>query len=242
MKADDRWVQLLLRPLSAPPGLPARVVQAARELRKAPLVRLVERIEIAATPQGVVRLRLGRGKTKALDPKARGWAEQARAELAEYLEGRRSFFTVPVDLSAAPAFQRDVLEVARAIPFGEVRPYRWVSAEIGHPKAARAVGTALGSNPVPLIIPCHRVISSAGGLGGYLFGVGLKAQLLTLERVTPSLVGNTETREVCRLGCPPGKRVSRSQWERESRWVVFASLADARNAGYRPCKVCRPAA
>ena len=241
MNTDDRWIQVLLPPLSAPPGLGARVARAADELGRASVARLVERVEITATPQGVVRIRLGRGKTEATGARARDWAELARAELAEYLEGRRSFFSVPVDLSAVPAFQRGVLEAARAIPFGEVRPYRWVAAEIGHPKAARAVGGALGSNPVPLIIPCHRVISSAGGFGGYLFGTGVKARLLTLERMTPSLVGNPETRRVCRLGCPP-RRVSRWQSEGESRWVAFASLDEARRAGYRPCKLCRPAA
>jgi len=242
MRSDDRWVQALLLPLSAPPGLAARIVEAARKPPSPSLAPLLERIEIAATPKGLVRLRMGRGKIEASGAKGREWARLARVQLAEYIEGRRSFFSVPVDLSAVPAFQREVLEAARTIPFGQVRPYRWVAAEIGHSKAARAVGGALGSNPVPLIIPCHRVVSAGGGMGGYLFGTDVKAQLLKLERITPSLVGNTETRAVCRLGCPPGKRASRWQSEGETRWVAFASLDDARRAGYRPCKVCRPAA
>ncbi len=241
MKSDDRWIQTLLHPLSAPPGLATRIVEAARELPAASLSPWLTRIEIAAAAEGVVKLGIGRGKTEASGAKAREWAQLARVQLAEYLGGQRSFFTVPVDLSVLPAFQREVLEVARAIPFGEVRSYRWVANQIGRPKAARAVGGALGSNPVPLIIPCHRVVSSAGGLGGYLFGVELKARLLTLERMTPSLVGNPETRWVCRLGCPP-RRVSHWQSEGETRWVAFASLDEARTAGYRPCKLCRPAA
>ena len=241
MKSDDRWVRTLLPPLSAPAGLAARIIQAARELPSTSLAPLLERIEIAANPKGLVRLRIGRGGTEAVGAKAREWARLARVQLGEYLEGQRSFFSVPVDLSAVPGFQREVLEVARTIPFGEARPYRWVAAEIGHPRAARAVGGALGSNPVPLIIPCHRVVSSAGGLGGYLFGTAVKGRLLTLERITPSLIGNTKTRDVCRLGCPP-RRVSRWQSEGETRWVAFASLDEAKTAGYRPCKVCRPAA
>jgi len=241
MKTDDRWVQTLLLPLSAPGGLAERIIQAAREFPSASLALLLQRIEIAANPKGLVKLRIGRGGTEAVGAKAREWARLARVQLGEYLEGQRSFFSVPVDLSPVPGFQREVLEVARAIPFGEVRPYRWVAAESGHATAARAVGGALGSNPVPLIIPCHRVVSSAGGLGGYLFGTEIKARLLTLERVTPSLIGNTKTRDVCRLGCPP-RRVSRWQSEGETRWVAFASLDEARTAGYTPCKVCRPAA
>lgn len=242
MKADDRWAQMLLPSLSAPSGLAARIVEAARDLPSTSLAPLLERIEVVATPKGLVRLRIGRGKTDASGAQAREWARLARVQLAEYLEGHRSFFRIPVDLSAVPAFQREVLQMARTIPFGEVRPYRWVATEIGHPKAARAVGGALGSNPVPLIIPCHRVVSSEGGLGGYLFGTEMKARLLTLERITPSLIGNTKTRYLCRLGCPPRGRVSRWQWEGETRWVAFASLDDARRAGYTPCKVCRPAA
>ena len=89
-----------------------------------------------------------------------------------------------------PRFYQAVWKACAAIPKGEVRTYGWIARQIGKPKAARAVGGALGSNPVPLIIPCHRVISSAGGLGGYLFGTAVKARLLALERMTPSLVGN----------------------------------------------------
>src|SRR5439155_456458 len=83
----------------------------------------------------------------------------------EYLGGRRAFFGVSVDLSTVPDFQRRVLEAARQIPFGEARPYAWVAAQIGRPRAVRAVGTALARNPVPLIVPCHRVWRSDGGLG-----------------------------------------------------------------------------
>jgi methylated-DNA-[protein]-cysteine S-methyltransferase len=86
-----------------------------------------------------------------------------------------------VDLRHTPPFQRAVLEATRHVPMGETRPYGWVAARIGSPKAVRAVGTALGTNPIPLIIPCHRIVKADGSYGQYLFGVDAKVQLLELE-------------------------------------------------------------
>ncbi|HZE39684.1 MAG TPA: MGMT family protein [Stackebrandtia sp.] len=86
-----------------------------------------------------------------------------------------------VDLDAAGEFQRSVLEATRSIPVGQVRPYAWVAAEIGRPKAVRAVGTALATNPVPLVIPCHRVVRTDGSLGQYIFGPDTKRELLKRE-------------------------------------------------------------
>ena len=167
---------------------------------------------------------------------ARRLAERAREELSEYFEGKRAFFSVPVDLTEAPDFQRKVLAAARDIPFGEVRPYAWVAQRIGHPRAVRAVGTALGRNPVPFIVPCHRVLQTGGGLGGYLFGTDVKSRLLSLERTTPVYEGCTSTHIVCRVGCVHGRHM------RPDNRVVFASVDDARSIGYRPCKVCKPQA
>jgi O-6-methylguanine DNA methyltransferase len=129
-----------------------------------------------------------------------------------------------------------VLAAARRIPFGEVRPYAWVAQHIGHPRAVRAVGTALGRNPVPFIVPCHRVLQTGGGLGGYLFGTDVKSRLLSLERTTPVYEGCTSTHIVCRVGCVHGRHM------RPDNRVVFASVDDARSIGYRPCKVCKPQA
>jgi O-6-methylguanine DNA methyltransferase len=167
---------------------------------------------------------------------ARKLIEQARLEIHEYLRGQRAFFRVPVDLTTVPDFQRSVLQAAGHIPFGEARAYAWIAARVGHPRAVRAVGTALGRNPVPLILPCHRVWRSDGGLGGYIFGADVKDRLAALERTTPVLEGCTSTRIVCRVGCIHGRHM-----RRDNR-VVFASVEDARSVGYRPCKVCRPAA
>ena len=152
----------------------------------------------------------------------------------EYFAGRRAFFSVPIDLSGTPDFQRRVLEAAKRIPFGEARPYAWIAGRVGHPHAVRAVGTALGRNPVPLIVPCHRVWRSDGGLGGYLFGGDLKRRLAELERFTPILAGSTATRIVCRVGCPQAASM------RPDQRVVFGSVEDARSVGYRPCKICKP--
>ncbi|MEK7362524.1 MAG: methylated-DNA--[protein]-cysteine S-methyltransferase, partial [candidate division NC10 bacterium] len=218
----------------APAELASRIVRRAHDAERE-VGRLLDEIEIAATDRGVC---LVRAERLAPPPtaKARRLVEKARVELGEYLEGKRTFFTVPVDLSATPPFQREVLAAARSIPFGEVRAYAWVAERIRHPRAVRAVGTALGRNPVPLIVPCHRVLRSDGGVGGYLFGTRVKDRLLALERSTPVLEGCATTRIVCRVGCVHGRHMS------PSNRVVFASVADARSVGYRPCKVCRPAA
>jgi O-6-methylguanine DNA methyltransferase len=230
----DRMLAEYFRAEPAPAGLGRRVVRAARESDSA-LARLEQRLVVEATPRGVALVRIGRGARPATVG-ARRLAEQAREEIHEYLRGRRAFFGVPVDLAAVPDFQRRVLEAARRIPFGEGRPYAWIAARIGHPRAVRAVGTALGRNPVPLLLPCHRVWRSDGGLGGYIFGAAVKNGLAALERTTPVLEGCTSTRIVCRVGCIHGRRM------RPDHRVVFASVDDARSVGYRPCKVCRPPA
>lgn len=233
---EDAVLKSILTPLVAPPGLTDRILRTLRAGREAELVRLATRFDIAATPEGIARVRLGRGRIEASTRRAGTLAKQARQELAEYLAGARSYFTVPVDLAGLTEFQRAVLAAARKIPFGEVKPYRWVADRIGRPAAVRAVGTALGDNPVPILIPCHRVIRSDGGEGGYIFGLTVKDRLLTLERETPALVGCITTRVVCRRGCAHERRIG------EDRRVVFASVADARALGYRPCQACRPAA
>jgi methylated-DNA-[protein]-cysteine S-methyltransferase len=88
---------------------------------------------------------------------------------------------IPVDLSGVTSFQRSVLSTCATIPVGSVRPYGWIASEIGSPGAVRAVGTALGRNPVPLIIPCHRVVRSDGAVGNYAFGPDMKHDLLIRE-------------------------------------------------------------
>ncbi|HSL27893.1 MAG TPA: methylated-DNA--[protein]-cysteine S-methyltransferase [Anaerolineales bacterium] len=104
-------------------------------------------------------------------------------ELGEYLSGRRSAFTIPIDWSLFRPFQREALQAIFRIPYGETCTYRDIAMEIGRPHASRAVGRANATNPMPLIIPCHRVIGRDGKLHGYGGGEGLKTKewLLKLE-------------------------------------------------------------
>ena len=220
---------------NAEPGDLAKQVLAAARVSARETVRLLDRISIQATPDGVSLIRAERLE-KPETAAARRLADQAREELSEYFDGKRAFFSVPVDLSRTPDFQKKVLGAARRIPFGEVRAYSWVAQRIGNPRAVRAVGTALGRNPVPFIVPCHRVLQTGGGLGGYLFGTDVKSRLLSLERTTPVYEGCTSTHIVCRVGCVHGRHM------RPDNRVVFASVDDARSVGYRACKVCKPQA
>jgi O-6-methylguanine DNA methyltransferase len=236
MKTDhiDDILKRYFQPDAEPGDLAKQVLMAARASARE-TGRLLDTISIQATPEGVSLIR-GERLPKPATAAARRVAQRAREELAEYFQGKRAFFSVPVDLSGAPDFQKKVLAAARRIPFGEVRPYAWVAQRIGHPRAVRAVGTALGRNPVPFIVPCHRVLQTGGGLGGYLFGTDVKRRLLSLERTTPVYEGCASTRIVCRVGCVHGRHM------RFDNRVVFASVDDARSVGYRPCKVCKPQA
>jgi len=107
-----------------------------------------------------------------------------------YFSGRRADFPDKLDFSGATPFQREVWRVTRLIPYGETRSYQWVAGQIGKPGAARAVGQALGKNPLPVIVPCHRVVASSGELGGFTGGIEMKRRLLSLEGITtfPSTV------------------------------------------------------
>ena len=106
---------------------------------------------------------------------------RAIAELREYSHGRRKRFTVPLDLEGTP-FQLKVWTALQSIPYGETRSYRQIACQVGNPLASRAVGMANHWNPVAIIVPCHRVISSDGSLGGYGGGLEKKVQMLRLEK------------------------------------------------------------
>lgn len=101
--------------------------------------------------------------------------------LRKYFAGNSVSFDLPLDLSYYTPFRQAVWRAAVAIPYGETRSYGWIAKKIRNPLAVRAVGQALGANPLPVIIPCHRVISSSGALGGFSSGLSMKEKLLELE-------------------------------------------------------------
>lgn len=168
----------------------------------------------------------------------------ARA-IARRLGGDRRV-TIDLDLRGHTDFERDVWQKALEIPRGEVRPYGWIAAEIGRPKAVRAVGTALGHNPVPLIVPCHRVVRTDGSIGQYsLGGPQNKRTILAAEGLDPDAMeaaarsgirylGSDTTHVVCLPTCQHARRIM------PRHRVPFRSLEAAADAGYRPCRVCRP--
>jgi methylated-DNA-[protein]-cysteine S-methyltransferase len=110
-----------------------------------------------------------------------GALDEPRRQLDEYFAGRRRHFELPLDWSLVRGFGRDVLDRTARIPYGKVATYGEVARDIGRPRASRATGNALGANPIPIVVPCHRVIRSGGVLGNYGGGPERKAQLLELE-------------------------------------------------------------
>jgi len=153
--------------------------------------------------------------------------------------------TVPTDLRSLSEFQRQVLAAARDIPAGEVRPYQWIAERIGRPKAVRAVGTALGANPVPLIIPCHRVIRGDGRCGGYVFGGQQKEALLRGEGANLEVVADLHGRGIryvasattgvfCHPSCHQARRIT------PAHRVLVRDRAEADRLGLSPCRSCQP--
>jgi methylated-DNA-[protein]-cysteine S-methyltransferase len=100
----------------------------------------------------------------------------------KYFSGQPLIFNETLDIREATSFQQRVWQAACSIPYGQTRSYKWLACQVGSPRAARAVGQALAVNPLPIIIPCHRVITSQGKLGGFAGGLALKRRLLELER------------------------------------------------------------
>jgi methylated-DNA-[protein]-cysteine S-methyltransferase len=155
---------------------------------------------IAVTPRGLACVafegkgyrdevlgRIAREISPRILRSARG-SDEWRRELEEYFASRRTRFDLRVDRRLIRGIARDVLQQTSRIPYGEVSTYGKIAGKIGHPSAARAVGRALGSNPIPIVIPCHRVIGASGALTGYAGGIDRKIRLLELEgAVLPGL-------------------------------------------------------
>lgn len=149
----------------------------------------------------------------------------------------------PLDVSRLTPFQQAVLAAAQSIPRGGVRPYQWLAKEVGRPGASRAAGSVMARNPIPLLIPCHRVVTASGHLGQYgMGGPAVKAKLLAMEGVDVAWLedlarrgfryrGSRRTGRYCYPTCRP------IQPEDE---VLFRTAAEARAAGFAPCEHCRP--
>jgi methylated-DNA-[protein]-cysteine S-methyltransferase len=148
---------------------------------------------VAATRRGIVRISFGEGYDEEavladlctrVSPRiveAPSYFDAVRQELEEYFHGRRTRFDLPLDWRLTGGFGRRVLEHTARIPYGNVSTYKEMAAAAGSPRGARAAGNALGSNPIPIVVPCHRVLHSGGGLGGYGGGIDRKEFLLKLE-------------------------------------------------------------
>jgi methylated-DNA-[protein]-cysteine S-methyltransferase len=150
---------------------------------------------VAVTPRGLIRIAYNAHETAdvALEELARRISprvveapaalDDVRRELDEYFEGKRTGFDIPIDWRLHGGFSRRVLKATWRIPFGKVLSYAEVAAKAGSPRAYRAAGNALGSNRMPIVVPCHRVLASGGKIGGYTGGLERKEYLLHLEGV-----------------------------------------------------------
>jgi len=149
---------------------------------------------VAATREGVCRIAYDPEPERDAERLARTFGvrvlrspsravDQARRELDEYFAGSRREFELPLDVRVAGPFAREVLQELRRVPFGETTTYGALAARAGRPRAARAVGTIMNRNTIPIVLPCHRVVGSTGSLVGYAGGLERKVALLRLEGV-----------------------------------------------------------
>jgi O-6-methylguanine DNA methyltransferase len=231
-------------PEQAPAGLVANVLRE---------VGLADGYAITESPLGPVIVAFGADGITAVTPAVEDETAFSAGYRARHGRAVNRVDALPAGLLDRPRFdlrdlsdfERDVLEVTRTIPNGQVRPYSWVAREIGRPGAVRAVGSALGRNPIPWLIPCHRVVRSDGRIGDYAFGSDAKRTVLMAEgvdldeleqwaRQRTRFVGSDTTHIYCFPTCRHARRVT------EGHRVALASPAAAEAAGYRPCKVCRP--
>jgi methylated-DNA-[protein]-cysteine S-methyltransferase len=181
-------------PEQALQGLHARIAeQRLADVSYAAVDSPFGELLLAATKRGLVRLafpeedgdevlqRLSERVSPRIVAAAGGEFDEMRRELEEYFAGRRRRFELPLDWSLVGPFGRRVLGAASRIPFGEVSTYTQIAAKAGNPSASRAAGNALGANPIPIVVPCHRVLRIGGALGGYAGGLDRKRFLLELE-------------------------------------------------------------
>ncbi len=156
----------------------------------------VGKLLVASTPRGLVRIAyLDGDEDEVLEElaaqisprvlRAPQRVDEPRRELEQYFAGERSAFELPLDWQLTHGFSRRVLQATARIPFGAVSSYKEVADEAGSPRGHRAAGNALGHNPMPIVVPCHRVLHAGGGLGGYTGGLDRKRVLLGIEGISP---------------------------------------------------------
>src|SRR6185437_8488527 len=197
--ADEEEMERTLRAaLHSDTVAPPSIVDAAEaagllDVAYARLDSPVGTLVLASTPQGLARLAyVDEGQEDAVMEEIAGRLsprmlsaprrlDEPRRELDEYFAGRRRAFDLTLDLRLLSDFTRRILDATARIPYGEVATYKDVAAAAGSPRGSRAAGNALGSNPLPIVLPCHRVVHSSGGLGGYTGGVARKRVLLAIE-------------------------------------------------------------
>ncbi|MEP6767649.1 MAG: methylated-DNA--[protein]-cysteine S-methyltransferase [Acidobacteriota bacterium] len=162
-------------------------------------------------------------------------------------KGSREEARLRFDLRGLTDFEGAVLRKALEIPAGQVRPYGWIAREIGRPEAGRAAGSALAKNPLPLLIPCHRVVRTDGRIGDYIFGSAVKRALLRSEGASPEELEELAASGIRYLGSESGRyfclpTCGGFEHLRRSNRVPFRSARQALEAGFLPCEDCRPAA
>ena len=230
----------------------------ARERRPVARVGVIDspvgRLFIAEGPRGILAIRFMdgdgiepldamRGKFDLIEDQAA--VERIGEEIRRFIAGDREALKHDIDLSLVESdFRRRALTRLRKVPLGSVVTYQGLARALGAPDAQRAVGTAMGTNPVPIYVPCHRVIKSDLSIGNYGGGVERKLKLLRAEgfsvgkdlRVPErAVMGHQVTHIYCRPQCPAARRAD------TGRMYIFADSEKARGAGLRACKICRPA-
>ena len=141
----------------------------------------IDAIVLPKSSRQAVLSELQAASAALLDAQVSSRLQEARTQLTDYLAGTRRSFDLSLDLSRGTSFQRKVWRTLRRVSYGQFRSYQWVAVRVGGSQYARAVGNAVGANPMPIVIPCHRIVAQDTSLGGFSGGLPTKRKLLTLE-------------------------------------------------------------
>ncbi len=141
----------------------------------------IDAVVLPKTSRQAVQSELHAASAELLEGRTSSQLKEAQAQLIGYLAGTRRSFDLPLDLSRGTSFQQKVWRTLRGISYGRLRSYQWVAARVGGKQYARAVGNAVGANPMPIVIPCHRIVAQDTSIGGFSGGLPMKRKLLILE-------------------------------------------------------------